>query len=189
VDIPRTAELTDGLVVLRPLTADLVPAVTSACQDPEMHRWLSRLPFPYLEEHARSFVQESQAGWANGTGFTFAITDSSSDRFLGVCGLHEVTDLGAEVGAEAEIGYWIVAAERGRGVMTAAARLACGFAFERLGVARLEWRATVGNTGSRRVAERLGFQVEGVRRQGLVRVAARVRTDCWVGALLPGELT
>jgi RimJ/RimL family protein N-acetyltransferase len=70
--------------------------------------------------------------------------------------------------------------------MTEAARAVARWAFTRLAVDRLEWRAEVGNTASRAVAERVGFTVEGVLRCALDNQG--VRRDCWVGSLLPSDL-
>jgi RimJ/RimL family protein N-acetyltransferase len=70
--------------------------------------------------------------------------------------------------------------------MTDAARLVCRFAFEVLGLQRVEWWARVGNEGSRRVAEKLGFTMEGTCRARLLHRGERV--DGWVGGLLPGDL-
>jgi RimJ/RimL family protein N-acetyltransferase len=44
----------------------------------------------------------------------------------------------------------------------------------------------VGNEGSRRVAQKLGFTMEGTCRARLLHRGERV--DAWVGGLLPGEL-
>ena len=35
----RSSHLTDGVVLLRPPTADDVDAITQACQDPEIAAW------------------------------------------------------------------------------------------------------------------------------------------------------
>ena len=64
----------------------------------------------------------------------------------------------------AEIGYWIRAESRNRGVATRAVRLAAAWAFAEGDVLRLQLRADVGNTASQRVAENAGFQREGVLR-------------------------
>jgi RimJ/RimL family protein N-acetyltransferase len=54
-------DLVDGdLRLRRPTEAD-VPAITTACQDPDIQRW-TRVPSPYREEHARSYVQFSRDG-------------------------------------------------------------------------------------------------------------------------------
>jgi RimJ/RimL family protein N-acetyltransferase len=67
--------------------------------------------------------------------------------------------------------------------MTDAVGIAARYA---LGVRRLEWYASVGDGASRRVAEKVGFTVEGTLRRGLEKRGTRV--DAWIGSLLPGEL-
>jgi ribosomal-protein-serine acetyltransferase len=52
--------------------------------------------------------------------------------------------------------------------MTRAARAILGFVFDELDVNRVGLQAEVGNQRSRAVADRLGFTLEGVRRQAWV---------------------
>jgi RimJ/RimL family protein N-acetyltransferase len=75
---------------------------------------------------------------------------------------------------------------RGRGVMTQAVQAVCRWAFEACQRERIEWYAEVGNEGSRRVAEKAGFTVEGVLRSRLVHHDGRV--DAWIGSLLRHEV-
>ena len=91
----------------------------------------------------------------------------------------------------AEVGFNCAPWARGQGLTTAAMRLMCAWAFECWpfhdeGLARIQWSAYVGNDGSRRVADNVGFVFEGTQRQGLVQHG--VRRDAWVGGLLPGDL-
>jgi len=65
----------------------------------------------------------------------------------------------------AEIGYWIESGVAGRGFMTEAVSALVGYGFDELGLHRLELRAARGNIASIRVAEKLGFQREGVARE------------------------
>ena len=67
-----------------------------------------------------------------------------------------------------EIGYWLDEKATGRGLMTRTAGAMLGFAFEELDVNRVGLQAEVGNQRSRAVAERLGFTLEGIRRQAWV---------------------
>jgi ribosomal-protein-serine acetyltransferase len=67
-----------------------------------------------------------------------------------------------------EIGYWLGENATGRGLMTRTARAMLGFAFEELDVNRIVLQAEAGNQRSRAVAERLGFTLEGIRRQAWI---------------------
>jgi len=80
-----------------------------------------------------------------------------------------------------EVGYWLFAHARGRGVATRAVRAAADHAFAN-GIGRLEAHVRVGNTASERVLERLGFEREGVKRK-LLRHEGR-RVDATLFSLL-----
>jgi RimJ/RimL family protein N-acetyltransferase len=180
VTYPGPVTLTDGHLLLRlPETGD-VPAITAACQDETLARFVP-VPVPYTEEHARTYVAERPARWQADDGeMTWAITDADSGALLGMIGLI------ARDPSMREIGFWTVREARGKGVMTAAARLVIRFGFEVLQLQRIEWCALVGNDASLRVAEKLGFQLEGTTRAGLLHRDERI--DGWVAGLLPGEL-
>ena len=180
--LPGPVPLSDGRLLLRLPEDRDVPEITRACQDETLARWVP-VPVPYTAEHARDFVATRPDAWADGrTGeMTWTVTDATDGHLLAMVGLH------ARDAAMREIGYWTAPWARGQGVMTAAARLACRFGFDVLGLARIEWWAGVGNEGSKRVAEKLGFTIEGTCRSRLSHREDRL--DGWVGGLLRGELT
>ena len=110
-----------------------------------------------------------------------AIVDATESKwFLGAIGLspqgpHRV-----------EIGFWIVPAARGRGIATEATRLLGRWVLRDLGFDRLELLHLVGNEGSRRVAEKVGFRHEGTLRDyAVVRGEAR---DVVMYSLLAADL-
>ncbi|GEK89447.1 ribosomal-protein-serine acetyltransferase [Alkalibacterium putridalgicola] len=64
----------------------------------------------------------------------------------------------------AEIGYWLGSAYTGKGIMTRAVRSILDYAFDELGLHKVEIWAAEENVKSRRIPERLGFVQEGTRR-------------------------
>jgi RimJ/RimL family protein N-acetyltransferase len=169
----------DGLTLRIPRKSDL-DDIVEACNDPEMIRWTT-VPHPYGLDEAREFVFNLVAGgWAYGNRLVFAITRTDEDRFCGSIDLRIAPEIGAE------IGYAVAPWARGHGVGTAAVRMVCRWAFETLELPRIEWQAEVGNAASRRLAERVGFVVEGTCRRRLEHCGTRV--DGWIGSLLPDEL-
>lgn len=152
-----------------------VAAIHAECQDAAIQRFTT-VPSPYLPADAETFVELARRWWAEGPEATWAIR--LDDRLVGMAGLAKLPS-----GAP-EIGYWVSASVRGRGVATEAARAVVdwGFAPERPAVARIEWRAVDGNAGSARIARSLGFRYEGLLRQA--HVNALGRADLWVGGLL-----
>jgi ribosomal-protein-serine acetyltransferase len=86
----------------------------------------------------------------------------------------------------AAIGYWLDADSEGQGVVTAAVAAITDEGFERFGLVRVEIRADVENGPSRAIAERLGFQLEGVARQAY-RIGEGRYSDDAVYSLLASD--
>jgi ribosomal-protein-serine acetyltransferase len=101
---------------------------------------------------------------------------------VGVVGFSTIDELN-RAGA---IGYWLDSRHEGQGVMTAAVAALADHAFEHLQLNRVEIRADVQNEASRAIAERLGFQLEGVARQAYRVVGDRYSDDA-VYSMLAGD--
>jgi RimJ/RimL family protein N-acetyltransferase len=172
--------LTDGEILLRPWERRDVPAVTAACQDPEIPRW-TVVPHNYTERHARDFISATAGDQAAGRELALAIVDAD-DRVLGAVGMSNFdwTDL------KGEIGYWMAPEARGRGIGARATRLLAEWAITKLGLERLELLANPRNEASQRLAERAGFTREGVLR--LYRRRHGVREDLVMYSLLAEDL-
>jgi RimJ/RimL family protein N-acetyltransferase len=168
--------LNDGVVVLRPWQeTDATEIVACVNGDPEISRWLDRVPQPYTLEDADAYIQ--------GLGEeAFAITDAETGRLLGAIGFRPLPD------GIGEIGYWLRSDVRGRGLTTRALSLLSRSALEHDGVARVQLRADVENTASCRVAESAGFCREGVLRSAHWNPRLRRRQDWVIYSLLPGDL-
>jgi RimJ/RimL family protein N-acetyltransferase len=171
------ASAPDGEIGLRrPEVRDL-DAIVAACHDQETLRWTS-VPDPYQRSDAEFFLTElTLARWARGDGAAFAIADPD-DNFAGTIELR----LAGNDPAVADVGYLVAPHARGRGYCPPALAAICAWGFRTLCLSRIEWRAQVGNHASRRAAEKAGFVVEGIARDGISYRGARV--DAWVGALL-----
>ena len=149
--------------------------VYAACQDQDLQRWLPDLPRPYTHDDARAFVTD-----ALGLGpYQFAITERAN----------VVGSIGLRIGKHQTggVGYWVAREARGRGLTTRALRGLCRCALDDLSLERLELTTDIENFASQRVAEKVGFQREGVLRSHL-RHPDGFRRDSVIFSLLPGEL-
>ena len=169
-------QLRDGDLVLRPWTEADVDAMVAGCDDPEVARWIPTIPHPYTREDALAFIR----GEVRDDHTAFAI--EVDGRVVGGLGIglnqHEY---------RATVGYWIAAEARGLGICTRALRLLSRHALEALSVQRVALITDPDNLASQRVAEKVGFQREGVLRAHLRHPDGRVR-DSVSFSLLPGEL-
>jgi RimJ/RimL family protein N-acetyltransferase len=168
-------------ITLRPAELRDVDAIFETCRDEETLRWTT-LPLDYDRDRAIGFVNEYAPGWwERGEGAVWVITDAA-DTYAGQLDLR----VDARDKQVADVGFITAPHARGKGYMTAALRAAVEFGFQELELKRVEWRAHLGNDGSRRVAEKVGFQLEGIQRNGCPQRGER--HDAWVAAILPGEL-
>jgi RimJ/RimL family protein N-acetyltransferase len=171
-----TRTLMDQSLTLRPwTTADAATIVECVDGDPELTKWLDLVPQPYTLEDAQAYV--------TGLGEqAFAVTETASGEVLGSIGLQRNDD------GVGEIGYWIRAEARGRGAMTQALVLLARWALTEGELARVHLRADVENLASRRVAEKAGFQLEGIMRSAHWNARLERRQDWAIYALLPGDI-
>jgi RimJ/RimL family protein N-acetyltransferase len=170
-----------GACTLRMLRESDLDDLVVTFRDPEVIQWTS-IPLDYRPVQGQDFIRNRYpAGWLRGTVAGFAFADAD-DRFAGTVDLRvSVLDP-----VTAEIGYSAAPWARGKGCTTEAVRAICHYGFERLALGRIVWRAHVGNDGSRRVAEKVGFVIEGVQRDSCEQRGRRV--DGWVATLLPADL-
>ena len=65
-----------------------------------------------------------------------------------------------------EIGYWLLPAYRGKGIVTNTVRYLCQWAVRERNMNRIQIRCAEGNTPSNAIPQRLGFHLEGTERDG-----------------------
>jgi RimJ/RimL family protein N-acetyltransferase len=172
--------LSDGDVLLRPWVPGDAPAVTAACQDPEIPRW-TVVPHHYTERHAHEFIAQREQDLAAGRELALAVVDAD-DRLVGAIGISEFD----WADRKAEVGYWVARPARRRGVGRRALGLLSRWALVELGLERIELLANPENVASLRLAERAGF-----RREGMLRLYRRrhgVREDLVMFSLLAADI-
>lgn len=149
--------LSDGVLTLRRWRRADAPAVFAACQDPLIARFVP-IPQPYDIASAEGFVEARRNDEDGGNESGFAIVEAGTEELLGAISRH------GPFGHRALFGYWLAPGARGRGVATRALHLIVDWTLATTDVIRLELYTDVTNHASGRVAERAGFEREGVRR-------------------------
>ena len=177
-------EISDGTVLLRPFrledSQETFAAVTESLSD--LKPWMSWAYDDYSFNDTREFIRITRARWQEGTLYAFAITDAQSGLVLGGCSLshiHPVYHL-------CNLGYWVRSSRRGQGIAGRATLLAARYAFEKIGLLRVEIVIAPGNAASIRVAEKVGAHYEGILRNRMV-VGSEVY-DARMYSLIPQDL-
>jgi RimJ/RimL family protein N-acetyltransferase len=169
-------ELRDEEFLLRPWSESDVPALVEACNDPDIQRFIPVIPRPYTRQDALEFVRgESRPEIQH----SFAVM--MNGELVGAIGMS------TNQSRTGHVGYWCAPQARGKGLTTRALRLLSRWAFDELDLERLELITDPDNVASQRVAEKVGYQREGVLRSHLLHPDGR-RRDSVMFSLLPDEL-
>jgi ribosomal-protein-alanine N-acetyltransferase len=151
--------LVGGGLYVRPWAAPDAPAVLAAFADPGIQRW-HRLRLE-SEREADDWVTRAVGRWATGKSVSWAVTEGND--VLGQVGLRTVNLFEGQ----AQLSYWTVPAARGRAVAPRAGALVTEWSFTVAGLHRLELQHSVRNLASCRVADRIGYRLEGTMREQL----------------------
>ncbi|WP_460066838.1 GNAT family N-acetyltransferase [Streptomyces sp. YKOK-I1] len=151
-----------GLTLRRwdPASATDVDAWLRGHTDPEFRRW--NTPIRTITDTA-SAVESLVAKAADteaGRAATFCVTAADDGTVLGQISVNAID----RVLSNAVVGYWVLPEARGRHVATRSLLLAARWAYDEVGLHRLELGHALGHDGSCRVAERCGFRYEGTVR-------------------------
>ncbi|HKN02670.1 MAG TPA: GNAT family protein [Buttiauxella sp.] len=108
-----------------------------------------------------------------------AMQDKHSGTLIGFTGFVRIE---AEI---AEVGFILDSAFHGQGYGYESLHTVCQFAFEKCAIRKLTATVTVGNIGSKKVLEKVGFQPEGILRENYFLGGAW--QDDWIFGLLRSE--
>lgn len=176
-DQPTLPVAADAL--LRPWLLTDAAAVQEAFRDPAIQRWHVRRADSVAE--AQAWIEAWQSEWPSETGAHWALVEAKSDTLLGRVALKSF----ALHDGTAEVAYWTVPSARGRGLCPRAVTALTQWALYERGFHRLDLEHATANHASCRVADKAGFEAEGVRRGAWlhadgrhdVHLHARVRQD------------
>ncbi len=157
-DFPDSFE-SERLLIRMPTLSDVSDVNNAVVQaQPRLKQWMEWAQHtPALAETEKT-TRQAIADFITKRDLRFHLFDKQTGEFAGGSGLHRI-DWSVP---KAEIGYWAAEGYEGKGYITEAAERVCAFAFEELGVCRVEIRCDAENVRSRNVAERLGFELEGI---------------------------
>lgn len=124
--------------------------------NPNITKFLSRLPEPYHESDALKFIGDliDDAKSEKRKNYNKAIT--IDDKVVGCVGF--TIDQATKSGV---MGYWLAEEYWGRGIMTDAARQMIDFGFSNLALVEIVASTMVENFGSQNVLLKLGFKYVG----------------------------
>lgn len=181
-DTNKDIILEDELALLRPLAVtDYDHLLPFAIQEPDL--WTYSMISGAGEKGMESYIQMALQDRANGKAYPFIVFDkrvncyAGSTRFYDIQLIHKTLQLGFT---------WYGKAFQGTGLNKHCKYLLLQFAFEQLGMERVEFRADNNNTRSIAAMKSIGCVVEGLLRSNTIK-ANGGRRDSIVLSILKQE--
>ncbi len=171
----------EGGVEMRILEVRHAPLVyeTVARNREYLRRWLPWVDKTHSVDDVEAFIKMALEQFAENQGFAAGIF--RGPECLGTIGFHRIDWANKKV----ELGYWLEEASQGKGIITNACRAAIDHAFDEWRMIRVEIHCATSNEKSCAIPKRLGFQLEGVQRDGQILNGTPV--DIKVYAMLARE--
>lgn len=170
-------------VVLREVRRSDAPALAALMGMPEVVRFIS--PPPDTIEGFERFIDNSQRQRVMGEGACFAVILRSCPSPVGILQIRMASlpdrDLAliGNASSTAEWGFALSSEYWGTGVFQQAADLLLEFAFNQVGVHRLEARCALTNGRGQRALSKIGATAEGILRQGLIAAEGTIDQVLW----------
>jgi RimJ/RimL family protein N-acetyltransferase len=173
-DFPHSFE-TERLLIRLPLPGDgeVVHEAIMKSID-QLKPWMPWVNPEPTKEQTEANIRKAHAAFLERTDLRFHLFEKTTKTFIGSSGLHRM-DWNAR---RFEAGYWCHSNFTAKGYMTESVRGITVFAFQILQANRIEIKCDERNIRSRHVAERLGFQLEGILRNYQLAIDDELENLC-----------
>lgn len=166
-------------LILRQWNMDDINDMVEGLNNINVTKWLARAPFPYTEQDAIDFIQMT----IEKDLYNFAIILKSENKAIGGTQLTDVSLSNGTAGG----GIWINEKYQGFGYGSEAFGARIKYAFEVLGLRRLENGYFKDNEKSHKMQLRFGYKDEGIKRKRFVSKATGNIEDEYITGLLREE--
>jgi [ribosomal protein S5]-alanine N-acetyltransferase len=146
-------------LILRQIELQDAPDLFATFSDDAVMRFYGEILHQTIDD-SRELIRRQQHWYAEKAGIRWGITLRDEDRVIGSCGLY----LFEEEARRAETGYELARAFWRQGIMREAMQAMLAYAFEVIGLHRIEAVVNDGNTTSQAFLTALGFTHEGTLR-------------------------
>ena len=155
----------DNDIQLRSYKVEDMDALFNAINNSRQHLnpWLDWVSKTTKPEHSLQFIQDSLQQLE--TQEALALGIFIHHQVIGGIGLHQWD----QKTRRAQIGYWITHEYEGKGIISRCLTQFVAFLFEKIELNKIEIHFVQANRRSAKVAERLGFKIEGIIRQSMMR--------------------
>lgn len=174
--------LESDMVVMRPLTeADYIHLLPFAINEPEL--WTYSLLSAAGEDGLKKYLSVAMEAKAQEKEFPFIVYNKKLQQYAGSTRYYDI-QLNMH---NLQLGYtWYGKTHQGTGINTHCKYLLLQYAFEHLGIERVEFRADANNAKSIHAMKKIGCVVEGILRSNSIKTDGG-RRDSIVLSILKNE--
>jgi RimJ/RimL family protein N-acetyltransferase len=180
---PQNTILEDESILLRPLQeTDVENLLEISLNEPET--WEYSLVRANGKENLENYIKLALKAKENNTEFPFIVFDKKSGKYAGSTRFYDINLAFKTL----QLGYtWYGKDFRGTGLNKRCKFLLLEFAFEALGMERIEFRADNNNQRSIAAMKSIGCTVEGVMRNHMPTLGNDLRRDSIILSILRNE--
>lgn len=166
-------------LILRPFKLTDADDIVEGLNNLNVSKWLAYVPYPYTKEDAIKYLKET----INSNSYSFAIVLKSENKVIGSTQISNISETHGTAGG----GIWLNEKYHGKGYGTEAWGARIRYAFNELGLRRLENGYFKNNEASWKMQEKFGYKNEGVRRKRYISMATGNIEDEYITGLLKEE--
>lgn len=166
-------------LILRQWNMNEIADMVEGLNNINVTKWLAGVPYPYTEKDAEEFVKKT----IDNNLYNFAIVLKSENKVIGGTQLTNISLANGTAGG----GIWINENYQGYGYGSESFGARIKYAFEELGLRRLENGYFKENEKSHKMQLRFGYKDEGIRRKRFVSKATGKIEDEYITGLLKDE--
>ena len=166
-------------LILRAWKIEDVDDIIEGLNNLNVSKWLADVPYPYTKEDAIDFINYS----INNKLYNFAIVLKSENKVIGGTQLSNINFRHKTAGG----GIWLNEKYQGCGYGSEAFGARIKYAFEVLGLRRLENGYFKNNEKSHKMQLKFGYKDEGVKRKRFISLATGNVEDEYITGLLKEE--
>ena len=151
-------------LLLRRLSVSDAPDLHDMLAHPELARFTVRKPLQRVAD-AVDLLRGVGLDYATRRAIRWGVCKRGEDKLVATVGLHEWDRYHRHIA----IGFDVRHSNWGEGIGTEMVTAVCAYAFDHLGVQRIEAHVMKGNRSSQRLLESIGFECEGTLRRRMYK--------------------
>lgn len=170
-------------IILRFWRDDDINDLLEGLNNINVSKWMSGVPYPYTKQDAENFISYAKQLDEKSKDIMLAIVLKKSNKVIGGTSIESINRKDGTAGG----GIWLNEKYQKNGYGAEAFSTRIKYAFEVLGLRRMENGYFIGNEKSKNMQHKLGYKDEGIRRKKFLCLATNEYVDECVTGLLKEE--